>query len=63
MKRQIESRQEKLDFIINKLNWLKGLEFIDKDEIAAVNYANLILRRMKNKLDKIENKENKNDNI
>lgn len=46
------TKLEKLDFIINKLNNLKGLEFIDSDEIAAVNYANMILRRTREKLDK-----------
>ena len=50
----MESRQEKLDFVINKLNKLKGLEFIDGNEIASVNYANMILRRTKAKLDKSE---------
>lgn len=54
MRKRIETKQEKLEFIIRELKRLKGLEFIDDDEVSAVNYACLILRNRIKELDKIE---------
>ena len=56
MRKRIETKQDKLNFIMKKLEWLKGLEFIDDDEISAVNYANLILRNRIKELDKKKEK-------
>ena len=50
----MDTKQEKLEFIVKKLTWLKGLEFIDDDEINAVNYANMILRNKVTALNKKE---------
>lgn len=43
----METKEEKLNFMINKLDWLIGLEFVDKDEIAA---SKLVVRLLKNEV-------------
>ena len=47
MKRVLETKEAKIEFIIYKLEWLKGLEFIGKDEISACNLA---IRRLRNSI-------------
>ena len=47
---KLETGSQKLDYIINELKRLKGLEFISKEEIAAMNYACKILDSHKHKL-------------
>lgn len=54
MRKRYETKQEQLAFIIEKLKYLKGLEFIDDDEIIAANYANIILRNKVKELNKKE---------
>lgn len=54
MRKRIETKQEKLEFIIRELKRLKGLEFIYDDEVGAMNYACLILRNRIKELDKLE---------
>ncbi len=49
---KLSTKQEKLQYIINELSFLKGLEFIDQDEIDAANYAINILSRHIKKLDR-----------
>lgn len=44
MRNILKSKNEKAQFIINKLEWLKGLEFIDNDEIGACNLAIQVLK-------------------
>lgn len=50
MRRLLKTKIEKYEFIINYLRRMKGLEFIDKDEIDACNLA---IRLMCNHLKKI----------
>lgn len=57
MKRRIETKIEKIDYMLKELEHLKRLEFCYTDEIAACNYAMLLLRRHKKKLE-LQNKTN-----
>ena len=50
MSNKLDSKQDKIDFIIYELKRLKGLEFISNKEIEAMNYACLILRNHKKRL-------------
>lgn len=52
MKINLSTKQEKLNFIIKELKRLQGLEFINKEEVDAMNYACLILRNYIKKIDK-----------
>ena len=47
---KLETKSQKIDYIISELKRLNGLEFLSKDEISAMNYACTILRNHKNKL-------------
>lgn len=60
MKNTYITKQDKLLFILEKLDKLKGLEFIDDDEIKAVNYASTILRNKIKELDKKQSSTPKN---
>jgi hypothetical protein len=51
MRELLETKEEKIHFIINHLEKMKGLEFIDKDEISSCNLA---IRRLRNSLPKKE---------
>lgn len=44
---------ERIEFVLNKLEYLKGLDFISTEEIKACNYAILILIRYKKKIEKL----------
>ena len=50
MKNRLETKSQKIDYIISELKRLNGLEFLSKDEISAMNYACMILRNHKKKL-------------
>lgn len=54
MKEKQMNKIEQIDFILNKLEHLKGLEFVSTKEIKACNYAKLILNRHKQKLEKMD---------
>ena len=56
MKLDLSTKQNKLNYNINELKRLQGLEFISKDEISAMNYACSILRNHVKKLDNTETK-------
>jgi len=45
----LKTKEEKIQFIIGHLQRMKGLEFIDHDEISACNLA---IRRLKRTLPK-----------
>lgn len=45
----LKTKEEKIQFIINHLQKMKGLEFINRDEIDACNLA---IRRLKITLSK-----------
>ena len=51
---KLDTKQEKLQYVIDELRHLKGLEFIYPNEIKAANYAINILARHIKKLDKQE---------
>lgn len=54
MVNKLETKSQKIDYIISELKRLDGLEFISKDEISAMNYACRILRNYKKKLNESE---------
>ena len=49
MRRVLETKEDKIQFIINHLQKMKGLDFIDSDEISACNLA---IRRLRSTLTK-----------
>ena len=49
MRRLLETKEEKIEFIIRHLQKMKGLDFIDSDEISACNLA---IRRLRSSLTK-----------
>ena len=50
----MKTKEDKIQFIIRHLEKMKGLDFIDKDEINACNLATRRLRRTLTDKDKIE---------
>ena len=45
---KLDTKQEKLQYVIDELRHLKGLEFIYPNEIKAANYAiNILARHIK----------------
>lgn len=57
MRDKIETKVEKISYILKELEHLKHLEFCFPDEIAACNYAMLLLRRHKKKLETQQNRD------
>lgn len=49
---KLETKQQKIEYIMNNLEHLKGLEFIYPDEVKACNYAKRILRDYMKKISK-----------
>ena len=47
---RLETKSQKINYIISELKRLDGLEFISKDEISAMNYACRILRNYQKNL-------------
>lgn len=45
----LKTKEEKIQFIINHLEKMKGLEFIDSDKISA---CNLTIKRLRSSLTK-----------
>ena len=52
MREWIETKEDKLNFIIEKLNYLIGLEFVQTDEIKSCKLAIRILKREIKKIEK-----------